>query len=62
MLRQFLKEEEGQTTVEYIMIIAVVVLVISLFGSKISKLTAEVTDQVFKGVKDQVSRLMQGSR
>lgn len=47
MLRNFFKEEQGQSTVEYLLIIAVIVVVITTFGEKAQKGMAQLTDTVF---------------
>ena len=59
MLVQFLREEDGQTTVEYLLIIAVIVVVISMLGSKMNKQIGDLVDNIFKGVNDKVRVLMQ---
>ena len=58
MLKQFLNEEEGQTTVEYLLIIAVVVVVITAMGAKIKPLMEQLTEKVFAGVNKKVGVLM----
>ena len=58
MFQQFLNDEEGQTTVEYLLIIAVVVVVISVLGSKLSKALPATVDEVFKGVNAKIKSLM----
>jgi len=58
MLKQFLSEEEGQTTVEYIMIIAVIVLAISLFGKKLGDLLPQTIERVFAGINKKIDQLM----
>lgn len=58
MFKRFLKEEEGQTTVEYLLIIAVVVVVISVLGSQLSKKLPGTIDEVFKGVNNKIKSLM----
>ncbi|MBI1859304.1 MAG: hypothetical protein HYR96_00085 [Deltaproteobacteria bacterium] len=59
MFQQFLREEEGQSTVEYLLIIAVVVVVVSVLGSQMSKRLPGVIDEVFKGVNAKIKGLMQ---
>ena len=61
MLTQFLKDEKGQTTVEYILIIAVVVVAISLLGKGISKKLPETINQVFDGINKKIGQLMSAS-
>ena len=59
MLKQFLKEEEGQTTVEYLLIIAVIVVVISVLGKGLKDKLPETINEVFKGVNSKIKQLMQ---
>lgn len=61
MFKQFLREEEGQTTVEYLLIIAVIVVVISVLGKGMQKKIGELTETIFKGVNDKVKQLMSAS-
>ena len=58
MLKQFLREEEGQSTVEYLLIIAVVVTVVTAMGNKIPGLIAKLTDKIFTNINGQVGTLM----
>lgn len=58
MFREFLKEEEGQTTVEYLLIIAVIVVVISVLGKGMKDNVKGVVENVFKGVNDKIKQLM----
>ncbi len=50
MLSQFLREEEGQSTVEYMLIIAVVVVTIHLLGRGMKENITKTVDQVFQNV------------
>lgn len=59
--KQFLKDEEGQTTVEYLLIIAVIVVVIAILGKGLQKQMAALVEQVFGGVSKQVKTLMQSA-
>lgn len=59
MLTQFLRDEEGQTTVEYMLIIMVIVVVIAALGKGMKKQIEDLVNNVFKGVNAQVSNLMQ---
>ncbi len=61
MFKQFLREEEGQTTVEYLLIIAVVVVVISVLGNKMSKQVEALTQKVFAGMGSKVDQLMKSA-
>lgn len=58
MLKQFLREEEGQTTVEYLLIIAVIVVVISVLGRELQKRLPETVGKVFDGVNGRIKDLM----
>ncbi len=58
MIKQFLKDEKGQTTVEYLLIIAVVVVVISVLGSQLQKQLPGVVQKVFQGVNKKIDLLM----
>jgi Flp pilus assembly pilin Flp len=59
MFKQFLKDQEGQTTVEYLLIIAVIVVVISVLGKGLKDKLPETINQVFQGVNAKVKQLMQ---
>jgi len=61
MIRSFLNEEEGQTTVEYLLIIAVIVVAISVLGKGLKDNIKTVVDNVFKGVNDKIKQLMSAS-
>jgi Flp pilus assembly pilin Flp len=58
MMKQFLLEEEGQTTVEYLLIIAVIVVVISVLGKGLRDKLPGVIDNVFAGVNGKIKELM----
>jgi Flp pilus assembly pilin Flp len=58
MIKQFLKDEKGQTTVEYLLIIAVVVVVISVLGAQLQKQLPGVVQKVFQGVNKKIDLLM----
>ncbi|MSP17945.1 MAG: class III signal peptide-containing protein [Bdellovibrionales bacterium] len=60
MLKQFLREEEGQSTVEYLLIIAVVVVVVTAMGNKIKPAIETLTTTIFSKINKQVSTLMGG--
>jgi Flp pilus assembly pilin Flp len=60
MFTQFLREEEGQTTVEYLLIIAVIVVVISVLGKGLKDKLPTVIEAVFGGVNKKVGELMNG--
>ncbi len=59
MLKAFLREQEGQTTVEYLLIIAVIVVVISVLGKGLKDKLPATIDEVFKGVNAKIKQLMQ---
>ena len=61
MVKQFLKEENGQTTVEYLLIIAVIVVVISVLGQQLKQRLPETVSAVFKGVNAKINQLMNAS-
>ncbi|MBY0370286.1 Flp family type IVb pilin [bacterium] len=61
MLKKFLKDESGQTTVEYLLIIAVIVVVISVLGGELKKRLPDTVAQVFKGVNAKINQLMSAS-
>ena len=58
-MKQFLREEEGQTTVEYLLIIAVIVVVISVLGKGLKDKLEETINTVFKGVNGKINQLME---
>ena len=58
MFRLFINEEEGQTTVEYLLIIAVVVVAVSVLGSTVKKNIGGVVQGVFDGINKKVGKLM----
>ena len=59
MMKQFLIEEEGQTTVEYLLIIAVIVVIISVLGRGMKEKLETTIDLVFKGVDGKINQLME---
>jgi Flp pilus assembly pilin Flp len=61
MFKQFLKDENGQTTVEYLLIIAVIVVVISVLGREMKNRLPATVEQVFKGVNQKIQQLMSAS-
>ena len=58
---EFLRDEEGQTTVEYLLIIAVIVVVISVLGKGLQKQLPKTIETVFSGVNDRINSLMKGA-
>ena len=61
MLKQFLKDEQGQTTVEYLLIIAVIVVVISVLGKGLKDKLPTTVNAVFDGVNKKINSLMQAA-
>lgn len=61
MLKQFLKDEQGQTTVEYLLIIAVVVVVISVLGKNLQDRVGKLTQNIFNQIDGAVSGIMKGA-
>ena len=58
MLGKFLKREEGQTTVEYLLIIAVIVVLISVMGKHLQSNIGTTVDKLFTGVNQRIQTLM----
>ena len=58
MLKQFLRDEEGQTTVEYLLILAVLVVGISVLGKQLQNRLPQLIGKVFGGIEGQVDKLM----
>ncbi len=61
MLKQFLRDENGQTTVEYLLIIAVIVVAISLLGKGLKENLPKTINSVFDGVNKKIKQLMDAS-
>jgi len=61
MLKQFLKEEQGQSTVEYLLIIAVVVVVVSTMGKQMQTQVKTLTDKIMNEMNRQALSLMKAS-
>jgi len=61
MLKQFWNDEQGQTTVEYLLIIAVIVVVISVLGKNLQEQLPKTIEAVFSGVNAKIKSLMQSS-
>ena len=62
MFSQFLREEEGQTTVEYLLIIAVIVVVITVLGKGLKDNIKVTVDNVFQGVNQKIKTLMSAAQ
>lgn len=58
MMKQFIKEKKGQSTVEYLLVIMVVVVTISFLGPKVKNLMGQITDQVFGNVSASIKTMM----
>jgi Flp pilus assembly pilin Flp len=61
MLKQFLRDENGQTTVEYLLIIAVIVVVISVLGKELKNRLPETVGKIFDGINAKIGQLMSAS-
>jgi len=62
MFKQFLKDEDGQTTVEYLLIIAVIVVVIAVLGKELKNRLPSVVNKVFSGVEAKIDQLMNAAQ
>lgn len=58
MFKQFLRDENGQTTVEYLLIIAVIVVAISVLGRELKNRLPATVGKVFDGVNAKIQQLM----
>ncbi len=56
---QFLKDEEGQTSVEYILLVAVVALIVFKFKETAQDRLTKITDSVFNNADKFVQELDQ---
>ena len=61
MLRKFLKEEDGQTAVEYMLIIAVLVGVIFLMRCKLKSLFENIFGKLESGIGGVVDKELESS-
>ena len=61
MTKQILRNRKGQTTVEYILIISVIVVVISVFGTVAKTQMKATVEQVFQGIQAKIGKLMKAS-
>lgn len=61
MFQQFLREEDGQTTVEYLLIIAVIVVTISVLGKNMQKQVGDLVNKIFANVNKSIDNLMKGA-
>ena len=62
MLKTFLKDENGQTTVEYLLIIAVIVVAISVLGKGLRDRLPETINKIFAGVNAKIDQLMKAAQ
>jgi Flp pilus assembly pilin Flp len=58
MFTQFLREEKGQTTVEYLLIIAVIVVVVSVLGKGLRDQLPQTIQQIFGQMNSQIKNMM----
>jgi pilus assembly protein Flp/PilA len=58
-LMAYFKDESGQTSTEYILLVAVVAMIIFKFKSKMDSGLGGITDQVFKTSTDMASKIGQ---
>jgi Flp pilus assembly pilin Flp len=61
MFKEFIGNEEGQTTVEYLLIIAVIVVTISVLGKGMKENIVKTVESVFAGVQRKIAQLMNAS-
>lgn len=57
MLKAYLKDESGQTSTEYILLVAVVAMIIFKFKGKMDKGLGTVTDTVFGKANDLATQI-----
>ena len=57
---EFLKDEEGQTSTEYILLVAVVALIVFKFKNTASKKLTDLTNGVFDTANDKILQEMEG--
>ena len=62
MLKTFFKDEDGQTTVEYILIIAVIVVAVSVLGKGLRDRLPETIGKIFQGVNAKIDQLMKAAQ
>lgn len=55
---EFLKDEGGQTSTEYILLVAVVALIVIKFGGKLNEKLSGMTDKVFEKSDAQLEGMM----
>lgn len=61
LIISFLKDEEGQTSTEYILLIAVVALIVFKFKSVATKRLGEITSKVFDNAGTIADEIGQGN-
>jgi Flp pilus assembly pilin Flp len=59
MLKQFIHDEEGQSTTEYILILAVVVMIAMRFRQKIASKIESAADQVGTNIEKTIGDMAQ---
>ena len=58
MFMQFLRDENGQTTTEYLLILAVIVVIISVLGKGMKEQLTKTIKTVFSGINAKIQELM----
>lgn len=58
MMKQFFHDEDGQTTVEYLLIIAVIVVTISVLGKGMKDRVGGLVNTIFDNVNKEVGKMM----
>ena len=61
LIVDFLKDEEGQTSTEYILLVAVVALIVFKFKGKATERLEQLTDRIFNGA-DTIAQELQDTR
>lgn len=61
LIVDFLKDEEGQTSTEYILLVAVVALIVFKFKGKATERLTQLTDRIFDGA-DGIAQELQDTR
>ena len=60
MILAYLKDEEGQTSTEYILLVAVVALIVFKFKNTADSKLTQITNSVFDGASGWVDQINQG--
>ena len=61
LILAYLKDEEGQTSTEYILLVAVVALIVFKFKEKATDGLGKITDEVFSGASGWVNEINTGN-